>query len=76
MNSIKLLTREEMKKVSAGYMDVPGCSVTVTCPSGRTISCHDPGGDNCYSESDGTIHGYVNCGVGAAQVGCWMQDSY
>ncbi len=76
MNLIKILNREEMKKVSAGYMADPGCTVSVSCPSGRTISCTDPGGGNCYSEGDGSIHGYVNCGVGAAQVGCWMQDPY
>ncbi len=65
----KELNREEMKEVFAGE----SCTVTVTCPSGRWISCTSASGQ-CYSEGDGTIHGYINCNTGQTQAGCWMYE--
>lgn len=59
--------RGKMKNVKGG------CSASVTCPNGWELSCSHYSG-NCYSENDGTIEGYINCGVGAIQQGCWQRD--
>ncbi|MEP1142040.1 MAG: hypothetical protein ABJR05_02985 [Balneola sp.] len=51
-----------------------GCSVSVTCPNGWELSCSYPIVGQCHSQDDGSIEGYVNCGVGAIQMGCWQYD--
>lgn len=66
----KILSRDEMKNLIAGG---GSCSETLTCPNGYTATCSDSNGE-CYVEGNGTCHGYLNCGTGRFQVGCWMHD--
>lgn len=77
MKNIKQLSRSEMKNILAGHQHNI-CSVEVTCPSGRTIGCtgsvDEP--NLCYRENDGSIHGYINCGVGKVQMGCWQFEPW
>lgn len=74
MNAIKLLSRNEMRNIKAGEDQQIGepCSVTLTCPSGWTITCGD--NDYCYIENDGSYDGYINCGIGRFQFGCWQHE--
>jgi len=67
MEFLNVLTRNEMKNIKGG------CSTSVTCPNGVELSCTYPSND-CYREGDGTIEGYINCGVGTIQMGCWQYD--
>jgi hypothetical protein len=65
-----VLNRSEMKLIIAGS---GSCTVSVTCPNGRTLECTSASGQ-CYSEGDGTQSGYINCNVGEIQAGCWQHD--
>jgi len=69
MEFLNVLTRDEMKNVKGGS---GGCPKTLTCPSGRTYSCD--GYSHCHLENDGEYTGYLNCGVGFFQVGCWQHE--
>lgn len=67
------LGRSEMKKLMAGSVGGGSCSATLTCPNGYTATCTDDSGE-CYVLDNNTCSGYLNCGVGRFQVGCWMHD--
>lgn len=69
MESLQLLSRSEMRVIKGGG---ESCSVTLTCPSGWTVTCGD---DNyCHIENDGSYDGYINCGIGRFQIGCWQRE--
>lgn len=66
MDAMKIINRSEMKLLLAGG----SCSVEITCPNGMTLGCDSS--THCHAEGDGTHAGYINCGVGAVQAGCWQ----
>ncbi len=73
INFGRALGRSEMKKLMAGSGSSGGCSETLNCPNGYTATCTSESG-YCHVENNGTCDGYLNCGTGTVQVGCWMHD--
>jgi|TARA_R110001599_G_scaffold84130_1_gene226596 hypothetical protein len=71
MEFLNVLSRDEMKNVKGGAR---GCSASVTCPNGRELTCSTESSIYCHQEGDGTYEGYINCGVGRIQLGCWNYD--
>ncbi len=70
MNISTNLTRDEMRSISAGSMVEP-CEIQITCHNGVTIGCANSEG-NCHYGNEGTIHGWINCGLGTTVAGCWF----
>ena len=72
METLNLLSRNEMRNIKGGRIQMGPCSDTLTCPSGWTITCGS--NESCYVENDGDYEGYINCGTGSFQFGCWMHE--
>lgn len=69
MEALQILSRSEMKAINGGYIQET-CRATVTCPSGRTISCWTDNSDGHCHEGDG----FVNCNTGQMIIACWQLD--